>query len=230
MQEEKIPSGSDAIDHLLSGGYEKDVITVIYGPSGSGKTNICLCAIASIAPKKKVIFMDTEGGFSITRLYQIVGNSEKIMKNVMVLQPTNFEEQLADFERLKDLVDENIGIIIIDTISSLYRIERTEEDIKGINSSLGRMLNYLSQIARKQKIPVLITSQVYSDFENKGRIKIVGGDIVRYSGKCLIELQQLENSRIAVLRKHRSLPEGNQVAFEIKEKGVFLVKRRFSIF
>jgi DNA repair protein RadB len=228
--EKKIPSGSEAIDQLLDGGYEPDTITVIYGPSGSGKTNLCLCALASIAQKKKAIFMDTEGGFSALRLAQIAGNSERIMKNVFFLQPTTFEEQRADFKKMKELVGEEIGIIIIDTISTLYRVERNEEDIREMNNSLGKQLNYLSQIARKKHIPVVVTSQVYSDFEDRGKIKMVGGYIVRYSGKCLIELQYENGVRTAILRKHRSLPESRQVFFEIRDKGVFLAKRKFSIF
>ena len=44
--ENKVSSGSKAIDSILSGGYEKDIINCIYGPAGSGKTLLCLlCAI-----------------------------------------------------------------------------------------------------------------------------------------------------------------------------------------
>jgi DNA repair protein RadB len=230
LKEEKVPSGSDAMDELLSGGYERDAITVIYGPSGSGKTNFCLVALASIARKKKAIFMDTEGGFSVTRLAQICGNSKPVMERTVFLQPATFDEQKKDFEKLKELVDDSIGIIIVDTISMLYRADRTEEDIKGINSSLGKQLNFLSEIARKKKIPVIVTSQVYSEFDKKDSVKMVGGDIVKYRGKCLIELQHEGNEHRAILRKHRSMPEGRAVLFEIRERGVFLVKKRISLF
>jgi DNA repair protein RadB len=229
-EEEKIPSGSDAVDELLSGGYEKDAITVIYGPSGSGKTNFCLVALSNIAKHKKAIFMDTEGGFSVTRLNQICGNSKEILEKTLFLQPLTFDEQKKDFEKLKTLVDDSIGIVIVDTISMLYRAERSDEDIKGINNSLGKQLNFLTEIARKKKIPVIVTSQVYSDFDRKDSVKMVGGDIVKYSGKCLIELQHDERERRAILRKHRSIAEGKQVLFEIKDRGVFLVKKRASLF
>ncbi len=220
----RVPSGSDAIDALLDGGYEKDVITTIYGPAGSGKTNLCLVALLSIAKKKKVIYIDTEGGFSVTRLKQLCNNSKAVLERTFFLSPTNFNEQKRVFEKLKDYVDENIGMIIADTISMLYRAEKGDEDIKEINRALGKQLNYLAEIARKKNIPVLVTNQVYSDFENRDAIKMVGGDILKYASKCLIELQIVNGKKRAVLRKHRSLPEGREVFFEISNNGVFLSK------
>ena len=51
---------------------------------------------------------------------------------------------------------------------------------------------------------------------------MVGGDILKYGSKCLIELQNLhKNKRRIILRKHRSQPEGKEIIFEIKEKGIF---------
>jgi DNA repair protein RadB len=62
---------------------------------------------------------------------------------------------------------------------------------------------------------------------------MVGGDILKYGSKCLIELQMAPNNkRRAVLKKHRSMPEEKSVVFEIKEKGLKLVKqsRGFKLF
>jgi len=85
---------------------------------------------------------------------------------------------------------------------------------------LGRQIAYLVEIARKKKIPVLITNQVYADFDNKDKVKMVGGDLLKYGSKCLIELMKFANCRGAVLRKHRSLPEGRELKFKIVEKGI----------
>ena len=70
--ERKISAGSYDLNKWLFGGYDKDIITTIYGPAGSGKTNFCLLAAVSQAKKqKKVIYIDTEGGFSIDRVKQL---------------------------------------------------------------------------------------------------------------------------------------------------------------
>jgi DNA repair protein RadB len=62
---------------------------------------------------------------------------------------------------------------------------------------------------------------VYADFDDEGNVKIVGGDILRYASKCLIEIRKLAGgNRIAILRKHRSLPEDAHVAFRITRTGI----------
>ncbi|MDP3987499.1 MAG: hypothetical protein Q8P81_04720, partial [Nanoarchaeota archaeon] len=61
----KISAGSFDLNKWLYGGYEGGVITMIAGPPASGKTNFVFLAACSLAKKKeKVIFIDTEGGFS----------------------------------------------------------------------------------------------------------------------------------------------------------------------
>ncbi|MBW3023269.1 AAA family ATPase, partial [Candidatus Woesearchaeota archaeon] len=125
--EEVVSSGSAAVDKLLNGGYEKDVITTIYGPAGSGKTLLCLLAAISIAKTKKVIYVDSEGGFSVMRLKQLTKEHKKVLDNMLFLKPTNFKEQKKNFEKLKNLVNDDIGLIIVDSISMLYRLELKQE-------------------------------------------------------------------------------------------------------
>src|SRR3989344_6355980 len=88
----KIVSGCEVIDRLI-GGIENNLITAIYGPPGSGKSNFCLIFANEIAKSKKVIYIDTEGGFSIERFKQINPNYEELLNNIIILKPTNFGEQ-----------------------------------------------------------------------------------------------------------------------------------------
>ena len=113
----KVSSGSYDLNKWLYGGYEKDVITMIAGPAGSGKTNFTILASCSQAKKGcKVIFIDTEGGFSSERVKQIVGteNCDEILKNIFLLGPTNFEEKKKSFSvLLSKLKDEQVGLIVV---------------------------------------------------------------------------------------------------------------------
>ena len=91
-------AGSNIIDEFLNGGYDKDIISTIYGPASSGKTTFCLLAGISIEKQgKKVIFVDTEGGFSLDRFKQLIksfgADPLELLKNIFILKPTNFQEQ-----------------------------------------------------------------------------------------------------------------------------------------
>ena len=223
----KIPTGSKVLDVMLDGGYEKDVITTIYGPAGSGKTVLCLlCSINIVRTEKKVVYVDSEGGFSLERLRQIASHIsqdyKKILENIIFLKPTSFAEQKKSFEKLKDIVNDKIGLIIVDTMAMLYRLELGKsEEVHDVNRELGRQIAYLTEIARKKNIPVLITNQVYADFDDKDKVNIVGGDILKYGSKCLIELQITPNgNRRLILRKHRSLGEERELVFKIVDGGI----------
>ena len=223
----KIPTGSKILDVMLDGGYEKDVITTIYGPAGSGKTVLCLLCSVNIARSgKKVIYVDSEGGFSIERLNQICSSIsqdyKKILDSIIFLKPTSFAEQKKSFEKLKDIINDKIGLIVVDTIAMLYRLELGKsEEVYEINRELGKQIAYLTEIARNKLIPVLITNQVYHDFDDKDKVNIVGGDILKYGSKCLIELQITpNNNRRLILRKHRSIAEEKEIIFKIVEGGI----------
>ena len=235
MRQEKISAGSYDLNKWLFGGYETDIITMIAGPAGSGKTNLTVLAACSQAKKgNKVLFIDTEGGFSIDRVKQIVENDcEKVLENILILKPTNFSEQQKDFQKILDKIKkEQISLIIVDGMTMLYRLEigdakHDDNQIKNINRELASQMRTLAEIARKQNIPVLITNQVYSEFLSeedlrsgkKRQVNLVGGDLLKYWSKCIIELQNERGKRKALLIKHRSLPE-KELDFEIINKGI----------
>ena len=228
---EKIPTGSRILDNLLERGYEKDIITTIYGPAGSGKTNLCLlCAMNTAREGKKVIYIDTENNFSIERFKQICGsinqNYAKLLNNIVFLRPASFEEQKKTFEKLKDILNDKIGLIIFDSVAMLYRLEiGKNEEVYEVNKALGMQLAYLKEIASKKHIPVLITNQVYSDFEEKDKINMVGGDLLRYASKCLLELQITPSgNRRAIIKKHRSIKENSEITFKIVGGGIIGTK------
>ena len=104
----------------------------------------------------------------------------------------------------------------------LYRLELGKsEDFQEVNRELGRQIGYLTEIARKKNIPVLVTNQVYMDFDEKDKVNIVGGDILKYGSKCLMELQITpDNNRRIILRKHRSIAEQKEILFKIVESGI----------
>lgn len=236
---EKISTGSYDLNTWLYGGYETDIITMIAGSPGSGKTNLAILVACSQAKHgSKVIFLDTEGGFSIERVKQIVGNEncEKILENILILSPTNFDEQKKTFQTLLDKVKEgSVGVIIIDGMAMLYRLElgdaihsNNQNKIQSVNREVAKQMRILAEIARKKNVPIIITNQVYSTFLSEDDLKkgieketnLVGGDLFKYWSKCIIELKNERGKRKAILLKHRSLPE-KEFNFEIRDLGIF---------
>jgi DNA repair protein RadB len=223
--ETKVSTGTAVMDWLLEGGYDKSVITTIYGPAGSGKSNLCLLCIANSVKGHKVIFIDTEGNFSTTRFKQLCPDYKKALERIIFLKPTNFKEQKASIAKLKTLLKQDIGIIFVDSISSLYRAALQGDDNRGLNNTMATQVHDLLEIARKKDIPVIMTAQVYADFEEKGKVNLAGGAIIRNMSKCLIELQTSGPNRIAIIRKHRSIEEGKKIMFRIIDEGIKEVDR-----
>ncbi|MFH1308304.1 MAG: DNA repair and recombination protein RadB [archaeon] len=238
MRTDRISAGSFDLNKWLYGGYEKDIITTIYGPAGSGKTNFCVLAASSMAKKdKKVIFIDSEGGFSLDRFKQVTGEEyEKALKNILLLKPVTFDEQEKAFEKmLKEI--KGVGLIVVDGMTMLYRLElanckEDEMKVKEINSQLARQLRTLAEISRNKLIPIIATNQTYSEFLSdedfragkKPEARMVGGDLLKYWSKCIIELKQEGKNRKAILKKHRSMAE-KELNFYITGSGI--KKRRW---
>lgn len=240
LKQEKIPTNS-ALDAFLAGGIEKDIITTFYGPSGSGKTNFCLMLLNQVINQdKKVIYIDTEGGLSLERLKQInPDNYEKVLSHTYLFRPTSFNMQNNVFSNINEMIsklnEKDIGLIIVDSIAYLYRLEMAKnKNIPFVNQMLAKQIGVLTDIARILNIPVIITNQVYADFDRKDGVNMVGGDILKYTSKSLIELSivkpkydydHLNRIRKMRIMKNRFLPEGKKVYFEINNKGIKEVEK-----
>src|SRR3989344_3337233 len=233
----KLSTGSLDFNNWLNGGYETGIITLLYGPAGSGKSNFAILASVAQAQKgKKVIFIDTEGSFSVERIHQLAPqNAEFILNNILILKPTSFSEQKKTFAQLSLEIknSQNLGLVVVDSLTMLYRLElaaarkKNLADIQEVNAELSKQMNILHEIARKKNIAAIITGQVYNEFLSEedwlggkeASVSLVGGDILKYWSKCVIELQKKDTKRTALIRKHRSIEE-KTINFEIVNEGI----------
>ena len=204
------------LEDFLGGQLSKRTLTCIYGPPASGKTNLALIAAAKTASEDKVIYVDAEGGFSTERMKQICGvDVDIVLGNILVLEPHDLDEQKVAIYKLDELVKKtNAKLVIIDSIGVLYRLKEKRD-----TKELGRMIAQLMKTARKNNIPVLLTNQVYSDIES-GEITPVGGSLIKYWCKIIIELLIDENGRKAILKKHKHIKEGKTMNYVIIDEGI----------
>lgn len=208
-------TGVSFIDKKL-GALQKDTITTIYGPPGCGKTTFSmLYANDCVRNGKKVIFVDTEGGFSVERLRQI--NPEINLEDISVLKPTNFEEQSQYIESLNQRITKSVGLIIIDSLVMLYRLKLGDQPRK-INMKLAEQLMLLNEIGRKYNIPIILTNQIYKLFDSE-KEKMVGGSIIEYWSKTIIKLEKKEDVKRILLEKHKNIKAGFIGNYKIEEKG-----------
>ena len=216
-----LPCGCNAIDILLGGGFEAGIITQIYGESGTGKSNIVLqLAVQAVSRGLRVIFIETEG-FSGERFKQIAGPAaEDMAKKIMVFEPMSLEQQAIAIRESSRIAGRDLGLVVLDSATSLYRAMLEAEDNRPIRRTLNMQLSELQEIARRHRIPVVITNQVYTDIESN-TLRPLGGKGLEHMCKAIILLEKRgEGLRRARLIKHRSAPEGTAADFRLTGRGV----------
>ena len=218
---DRLPSGCQSLDLLLGGGFESGIITQLYGESGTGKSNIVMqLAVQAVARSLRVIFIDTEG-FSAERFKQIAGpGAEEMAAKIMIFEPMSLEQQAIAIREASKIAGRDLGLVILDSATSLYRVLLEAEDNRSIRRTLTVQLSELQEIARRHRIPIVITNQVYTDIENN-TLRPLGGTGIEHICKAIIFLEKKgEGLRRARLMKHRSSPEGVVANFRLTARGL----------
>lgn len=212
----KVSLFSQDYTEFLDGGIAKGRITGIYGPAGSGKTLSCMLALLSKdLVHKKIIYIDTESGFYVDRLKQLSPESKDVLKRIIFFFPKSFEELMKISLNIERIVSKDTGLIVVDTISSFYRLEiARKHDQRTLNKEFVSITGVFSQLAKKYDIPVVFTSQVYADMKNKGKVIPIGSFILKNRCKFLIELEKLDNN----LRRAKVIRDINNELLEESQK------------
>ncbi len=219
----KVAIDCPSLDEMLDGGIESGCITLLFGEAGSGKTNLCLQLSRSVVQSnKKVLYLDTEG-VSLERFKQICGRGyNSVLKDVLFSEIFTLEEQEDSIEKASGMTEVNreIGLIVLDSATTHYRRSRVMEDEWEGLHSLTRQVTKLMEVARKRDIPVVLTSQVYTDID-RGTFEPLGGHMLSHNAKDIIRLAKVApNLRAAIIVKHRHIEEGVSAKFRITDRGL----------
>jgi len=163
--EARIPIGCQGLDNLLRGGFSRGEITLIYGEAATGKTTAVIQAATSAAKLGlKVLYIDSDRSFTQQRFQQIAkGQLQAVSQLIMLFFPETFNEQRAIIESLESYITQSLGLVVIDSMSSLYREAFSRaESIFTLNRDLSRQLASLSELSASNRIACVITSQVHA--------------------------------------------------------------------
>lgn len=223
----KISTGCKKIDEILEGGLPSRTVSLIYGEAETGKTTLAVqCAVNCARLDHKILFVDSDGTFSARRLSQIAAQDfRNIAELIILMKPNSFSEQAALIDRLADYITPNFGLVIIDTFTSLYRAKISDDPAKTfeLNRELNRQMAYLAQIAKTQKITVLVTSQVRNIFDQTSvSIEPVATRVVKFWADAIIAMRPTKNPQIikAVLEESPRKTRPMTCYFKIEKTGL----------
>jgi DNA repair protein RadB len=156
------------------------------------------------------------------RLKQIAGeDQEKVLREVLVSEVHSLEDQDRMIGKAIKLAEGNsdVGLIVVDSITMFYRLA-SKDDERAERRVLSGQSAKLLTLARKMNLPVVVTSQVYTDVET-GAFEALGGNVLHHNAKTIVKIERVAPSkRKAVLMKHRHLAEGRSAVFYLTEQGV----------
>ncbi len=204
----RVSTGCSSLDKLLGGGLPSDGVSLIYGEAETGKSSLATqCAVNCARADLKSIFIDSDGTFSSRRLSQIAHHDhEEISPRIILIKPSTFQEQVEALDHLENYITKKVGLLVVDTVTSLYRVELGDpKETFELNRELNQQIAYLSEIATSRKVATLITSQVRSIFlGDRVGVEPVARRVLRFWSKVVLNLEHTGQRGIieTVLEKH----------------------------
>ncbi|VVB64804.1 DNA repair and recombination protein RadB [uncultured archaeon] len=132
----------------------------------------------------------------------------------------SLEEQHVAIQEASKIAAHGIGLLLMDSATALYRAVLEAEDNRPLKRTLTSQLSLVQEIARRYRIPIVVTNQVYMDVVS-GELRPIGGTSMEHICKAIVSLERLGGGRRrARIVKHRSQPEGESVEFTITATGV----------
>ncbi len=231
----KISTNSKDLDELIGGGVETGAITEAYGRFASGKSQIGFQLSVNAQLDREngglgggVLFIDTEGTFRPERIENIAKakglDPKKALENILVVRATTTEQQMLAVERAEKLIqDHNIKLIVVDSLTSLFRSEFAGRGaLAERQQKLNAHVHRLQMLADKYNLAVYVSNQV---MDNPGIMfgdptTPIGGNVLAHAATTRLYMRKSkEERRIVRLVDSPSMPEGECV-IKLSEDGI----------
>jgi DNA repair protein RadB len=221
-----IPTNCGSLDKVLGGGFPMDCVSLVYGEAETGKTSLAIqCAVNVAREGYKTIFVDSDGTFPPRRLLQIAYHDFKdVSPKIILAKPTTFKEQGFAIDNLDEYITRRVGLLVVDTVTSLYRVElKGPKENFTLNRELNRQVAYLAQIAKTYRIATVLTSQVRSVLvQERVSIEPVATRVLKFWSDIVLFLKRTGQTGVikAVFEKHPKRKRPVSCYLSIKRTGI----------
>ncbi|KAL4978385.1 P-loop containing nucleoside triphosphate hydrolase protein [Aspergillus desertorum] len=174
------------IDTLLNGGIATGYVTEVTGESGSGKTQFLLGLLLAVQlqpPRgagRSAIYISTESPLPTNRLSQLIESHPFLstlsrehapsLERILSINAMDLESQdhILNYQLPVAIKRYNVGLVVIDSITSNYRAEHTSHDVSGLSTRSGELAKLgqrLRNLAASENVAIVAANQVSDRFE-----------------------------------------------------------------
>ncbi|NXW76011.1 RA51D protein, partial [Hirundo rustica] len=188
-----LPTGSPSLDQLLDSGLYTGEVTELMGAPGSGKTQVCLgiAASVSLGLRQHVLFLDSTGGFTASRLYQILRAQTEdeeeqarqvlgrlklcfvlqleALQRIQLVRVFNIYELLRALQELWDRLSQQVvssvgplKMVLLDSVSAVIYPLLGGRQSEGL-ALMMQLSREMKTLAREFSLAVVVTNQVTRD-------------------------------------------------------------------
>lgn len=207
---EYVPTGLDALDNIMGGGWEPGFIAAVSGGSGGGKTQVCFQAMVKAVEYtgSPAVYIETEPGRYRPERLANLANKEDTQGKIHKVEAYDLDSQLKAVSKLKNNYTEgDLSMVVVDSFTARFRLSdkfESRSDLQSRSKLMGKHLTRLEDLARGLDIPVVITAQVYGNPGGYGSPEsMYGGSLMQHTVGCIVHMKKAQGSlRKAKLSGH----------------------------
>lgn len=205
------------LDRVLGGGITRGSITLVGGDPGIGKSTLMLQMCAQL-PGKPALYITGEE--SLQQIKMRAGRLKAQPENMYLLAETNLDDILATIRS----EDHEFGVVIIDSIQTIYRPDI--ESAPGSVAQVRECTALLMQTAKKTGKPIFLVGHVTKDG------MIAGPKVLEHMVDTVLQFEGESVYTYRILRavKNRYGSTNEIGVFEMAEEGLREVSNPSEVF
>ncbi len=204
-----ISSGDSTLDKLLSGGFQRDLVYLLYGDERKITRVLLRTSVIAQQPSNlgglgegiRAVFVDGNNRFNPYTVSKYAVSKklspQKILQNILIARAFTWDQMVELLEnRLARL--EDIKVVLISGITNLFQSyeKQTFEDLL-------RAINGIKEIISRKNMILILTAQLHEN----SRFRPKGGKIIAHFGNVLVMVKDEERFVDYKLVQHPFLPE-----------------------